>query len=467
MTLADWEGRLTFWVSSAAPEDPPVKVDLTRFVRDELQAISIASGRQDNNQPSQPGQASLLLDNRELLDDPVAPNAGRFTYGNSTSPFASWWAPGRLCGMSERIGSFDIDLFTGFLQVPVENTTTDGLEMSVPISMVDDLGRLQSGDTFRSTLAAHIVGSSRNDCLQRYWPLNDTAEPFSDVMVAAPIRIVRPDPLMAIVATYAGGPPLPGDDITTLGLTFNTSYFATPVVEATTFPGSVPLAAGEVATAVGWLRPDSLIGEALGLIQTNDVITSPTQTPLSINIVDALGAHWGAIFDSGTVEAPLGTHSSYGRWSIVAVRFGFSPNVLELWVDDKSYTTTFPGTYTFSNVYGPFVAAYGSLAHLQWYQGDPADFTFTDFTLQRQVGLAGLGGQSTGDRVRSIAQYAGIASSRLSRVDDGAAVMSIARLAGKTPLEAMQEAETTEQGLLSVDGSGNLVFADRLRRYNI
>jgi len=45
--------------------------------------------------------------------------------------------------------------------------------------------------------------------------------------------------------------------------------------------------------------------------------------------------------------------------------------------------------------------------------------------------------------------------------------MQAATLAGDTPLTAMRDAERTEQGLLYVDGSGNLIFKDRRTLYNI
>ena len=52
-------------------------------------------------------------------------------------------------------------------------------------------------------------------------------------------------------------------------------------------------------------------------------------------------------------------------------------------------------------------------------------------------------------------------------VDTGSSVMAPATLAGRTPLDAMREAETIEQGLLFVNGSGNLIFKDRRTLDNI
>lgn len=471
--IQDWVGRNTLLVSRSDPDAEPDWVDITRFIVD-AGSTTVTAGKNGVVGVAEPGQLVVVLDDKKRVDETEAPDAGRFTFGNSLSPYADWWAPGRLCRWEERIAGVTTTVLTGYLRQPTEDVDltdadADAYDMTVTITVTDLLARLADADPFVSTVAAHIIGSSRNGSLQRYWALNDSTEPFSDAFAAAPmsLALARLDPLQRTVATYQGGPSLPGDDIATFRMSYDTTYFTSPVIDPGSFETSLPLAAGDVATVVAWISPDTLPGQGLGLVTTNDSLASPTQLPLALALVDAVGAHWGATFDSGTVEAPDGVHSGIFRWSLVAVRFGYSPNVLELWVDDKTYTTTFAGTYTFANIYGPFIGAYGSMAHLQLYMGPPADFTFADFTLQRQVGLGGLDRQTTGERVRSILKYAGVAETRLSNVDRGAAVMSAAQLAGKTPRVALADAETTEQGLLYIDGRGDPVFLGRDRRYNL
>ena len=111
-------------------------------------------------------------------------------------------------------------------------------------------------------------------------------------------------------------------------------------------------------------------------------------------------------------------------------------------------------------------AAQGNFAYMQVYVGTA--FNRAAHLAQYQMGLTGLEAQTTGARVDTILQYAGVpGSDYLATTDTGTSIMQRATLLGKDPLTALREAETTEQGLLYVDGSGQTHFADRRTLYGI
>ena len=107
----------------------------------------------------------------------------------------------------------------------------------------------------------------------------------------------------------------------------------------------------------------------------------------------------------------------------------------------------------------------GTISHVQIYVG-PGAYTRSMHLAQAAAGYTGLYGQTTGQRIVTLAQYAGIPAAELSNVDPGIAPMQKATLTGQSPLAEMRVAETTEQGRLRTNGQGLLVFDSRLRRYN-
>jgi hypothetical protein len=461
-----WEGRFTLEVSSADPDAPPVWVDFTSRVLDNEQPMDLRTGRQNDLDQSEPSRLELLLDN---ADDALS-------YGNTTSPYFSWWGPGRKCRLRETIAGVVMDRFTGYLQVPQEVIRTATLEQRVAVTAVDRLGRLQAGQPFISTLSAHILGSARPGTLTGYWPLlDDSRQSFTNVV--DPIR-----PAYISIATSSTpsttppavlpmtGPTLPGDDRETLrlvpGLAGSASSGAAPAVFMPSAVGT--LVSGQVVTIAFWFNLDLTYDDLIGIlsIHTDDGPVSldrrQTASGGDLRLTKPVGTLTGAV-NSGVAVGSF-------RWYAVAVRFGFTPNLLELWVDDQVYTATLGGAFGGpSNVdaqLGPLIL--GSVTQLQMYIGSTSAYTYADFLAARQVGLAGLERQTTGDRIRTIARYAGVPNNEIvDTIDVGQSVMQVAALADEDPLSAMRAAERTEQGLLYVDGSGNLVFLDRRSLYNI
>ena len=175
-------------------------------------------------------------------------------------------------------------------------------------------------------------------------------------------------------------------------------------------------------------------------------------------------------FGSGMTGSCEGPIAASDRWTIIGIRWGDTPLVQELWVDDQQIVGT-PGgsvsgtTSEISHLYMPAGRFDGSIAHVQIYIGDEDAYTFDDFTAQRRVGLDGFDRQSTGDRINTVLDFAGWPAGRRD-IDPGEAVMQPLQLAGKRPLEPLEEATETEQGRLFAR-AGRVVFHDRRRVHDV
>jgi hypothetical protein len=459
-----WEGRGVFEVSSADPDSAsPVWVDFTSRIRDVVQAPTLATGRQNDLEQSEPSVFAATLDN---VDDAL-------TYGNTSSPYP-WWGPGRKCRYRDVIAGTNMPLFTGYLQVPTELQATSGLEQRVQITAVDRLGRLGGGEPFVSTLAEHIKYNA-GTTVRGYWPYLETGPPvFREIQQRLPEG--RPSKLGGTLATpvaaasvgFGTAPSLFADDATAAlfsgGLDASNSAIDAYGVQYLLAASNIVVHAGETVTMVLWIRPENdpppIPDKICGLFLTqHNLQISRATTGVTLSCFGS--------FLTGSITMPA---LSSDQWMPLAIRFGYTPSVFEVWLQGQQIVGTLSGSAPVIELITGIIAPYtfaSSVAHVQLYSGDPSGYTFANFQAQYQMGLLGLERQTTGDRIRTIAQYAGIPVSELTQIDSGQSVMQRAQLAGQTPLDAMRDAERTEQGLLYVDGSGNLVFKDRRTLYNI
>lgn len=467
-----WENRFTFEVSSADPDATPVWVDLTPRILDELQPIEWANGRQNNLDQSEPGNLSVLLNNSD----------GALTFGNTASPYYSWWGPGRKCRLRERIGQSTIDQFTGYLQVPEELLLTEDIEARVSVTATDRLARLRGSRNFVSNLTEYIRYSG-GTALRQYWPcLEQSGIVFRNLLAATGVPVIKFAaasanlivPTAGVTALIPGGSePVLADDASPVLLTAATGILsgleriaATNDYRVDTTGPDITVAAGQIITMVGWYRPD--------LPQDRDFVSfvsfGDTGGGVNVKTVDSTGTlnltGYGTL--TTTIVGPILPEES---WVPIAIRYGWDTAVVELWVGSTRYPGVLAGVPAGPEVVISekiIVGFYaGAFAHIQFYVGAAADWDFNDYLDQYEFARFALERQTTGERIRTVAQFAGVPTAELSLIDTGTSTMQVASLAGKDPLTAMREAETTEQGLLSVDGSGNLRFYDRRRLYNI
>lgn len=419
-----------------------------------------------------PGSMSLALHNPGF----------KYTPGNTLSAFAL--STGLGIRFFERIAGNPIYHFTGFVEFPeIDSVNLSMLQdQTIQVSAVDQLSLWERSETFVSTLGAHIMGAAP-ESLVGYWPLNDLRDPFAPAVGSTPATVYTPGATLPPgdqapeVNFQSGGSP-PGDDANCVEIVYGyngTTDVAAPSAYANLLVGAgnglgVALTAGQVLTLVYWLNMTTTTNVTADGATVNVTTNNGGNIFGLTRTADALGTHWKARYFNGSfynVEAANGAANGTLRWYAVAIRWGFTPNVIELWVDDVQYTGTFVEAVTTTYVPAVQVGTYGSVAHAQLYMGDPNDFTFADFTAQRAVGLTGFERQTTGDRIRTLARYAGKTDADLVEVDTGQSIMSAARLAGLTVAGAMYEARDTEQGDLYIDGTGLTTFADRRTLLNI
>jgi hypothetical protein len=158
----------------------------------------------------------------------------------------------------------------------------------------------------------------------------------------------------------------------------------------------------------------------------------------------------------------------------MAIRLSEPGGLVEVWVNaDAPQTFTLggsPSTATFtastaSIVVGQFAPA--SFAHLQFYLGPTATtYTRAQHLAQYQMAQTCLEYQTTGQRVNSILDYAGVPPG-MRVVDTGQSFMSKALLSGQTAGQALQTAIDTERARAFMSGDGHYVFQDRQHTLNV
>lgn len=428
----------------------------------------------------------------EVAGDPgsltlVLHNVGfKYTPANALSAFAL--STGMGIRFFDLIGGNRVYTFTGFIEFPEVASVNVSMnqDQTIQVSAVDQLSLWERSQTFVSTLGAHIMGSTRNGALRGYWPMKDETLPVAPAVGVVAGEVIDPNrqgvanSQAPAVNVQSGGTP-PGDDgaesvqiVYGFSGSTNTNgpYFDMRYPLSVTVDDRIPLAAGQVATLVVWVNMTSTTNVTLDLTGLYlDTLPSGGGWLYSLfRSADAVGSHWHGSYYNGsfwTVDSTNGSSNATERWYALGIRWGHTPNVIELWVDDARYTGTFTEAVTSAKVAAVSPSIYGSIAHVQLHVGAPADFDFTDFTAQRAVGLTGLERQTTGDRIDTLARYAGKTDALLTQVDPGQSIMATARLAGLTVAQAMYEARDTEQGDLYIDGTGLTTFADRRTLLNI
>ncbi len=414
------------------------------------------------------GGFSIELDNSDQA----------LTPGNTLSDFYPNVVTGKAARIRETIGYSTFEHAFGYVDFPeidawTESSASSPRAQSITIPAVDTLAQQAShGDVFESALSEYILYNGGND-LVGYWPLTDESAPFLGV---GPVL----DPIVvSLQVTGTGGTheePQPQTGAAPVG-----SEGSGIRCDLSTRNGGAGYA---------WVRLDLPTALALATIPvgTTDSVTiaawyslgtSPTLSQDIVNFsVDNVGAvyvHrdvttgvWSlevAGIMTGTVS--LGAVGS-DQLLPIAVRISPAAATAELWVGGQRATVNLAGApagaMAISSNAWAFQVAY-EISHWQIYVGSTWDRTA--FLAQVEDAHAPLDGQWTGDRIRTIARYAGIAESELGRIDRGTSRMQPATLAGRTAAELWAEAVETEQGLMFGDGQGQLVFRDRRSIYNV
>lgn len=422
---------------------------------------------------------------------PVQNHDQAFTPGNTLSPHAPNITPGSRIRVRETIGDRVFERGTGYVQYPeiaawTESNQDAPRDQLITIPVVDRAAWIAQGRTLVSTLAEHVIYHG-GTALRAYWPMGETEGPDVNPAIGGPWTISQaqryntlafaPDAGQAAVS-YGGTGVAPADELGAVTFEPSTAQAPTPdyvtsLILTGTRPAPLTLAAGQVLTVVCWTRPGELVPGALVF------------TLIELAVYDGFGNYTGFVGINIDADGNLvGYGNKLGSWSgtvtgppaptghsmPIAVRVGFSPAVLELWVRGEVY----PGVLTVGsalplslNVFNVAERYPGAVNHAQVYLGDAADWSNQDFVAQHEMGLYGMERQTTGERIRTMLTYAGVDPSELGRIDDGASLMQAARLAGRNPMDLIADAVATEQGEFWIDGGNRPVFADRIRLYNV
>lgn len=412
----------------------------------------------------------------------------RFTPGNIYSPYAPNIVPGSEIRVRETIGDIVFPRGYGFVQYPeitawTESNGDSPRDQQVTIPVVDRAAWIAQGRNLISTLGEHIIANG-GPALVAYWPLSETEGPDVNPAVGGPWTLTQTTRNLGGGNASSDDPPAiiygsttvaPADDLA--AVEFVPSYAADPFTEYDSSyllvgdrPTPVTLDENQVLTLVAWIRTTQEIPASSANIPI--MLKNSANGDIAAQIHSSGGGTYDgfAANDSNWVGTATGPPVPVDQPIPVAVRVGFDPDTIECWVRGEVYTDTLI-------VVSPTAAEYdriqlgltfpGTIAHLQLYIGDPDDWTNDDFVAQYQMGLHGLERQTTGERIRTVLEYAGVDPAELGRIDDGVSRMQVARMAGRNPMDLVAEAVETEQGEFWVAGDNRPVFADRVRLYNV
>lgn len=443
-----------------------VATDITAYVSFAAGGLNANRGRQTELAQMDPSRMSFTLINQD----------GRFTPGNPSSPYYPHWRQGARIVWLETVGARTFSHFDGYLEIPevqLNYETADGRNDRVlRAAAVDSLTRADRYRPFVSTLSAYVAANG-GTALKAYWPLADA----SGSLVAAErsgnsvgplvreLQYLLPQPDDGSVTLWDPGSQAGprGDDA---------SYLRLSPLLAGANPAVVPRMANRNITNVD-CAANAMVGLSLWVYATGSggqlVVLRDNFVANTLQIGYSASA-WSltAANAAGSTVLTIST-VKLNAWSYVSARLNNLTGAVDFWVDDLTTSGTTGGASS-GNMVSVVVdgrAASVAVGQLQIYNGALADYTNTTHVAQFDAGFSGLERQLTGDRIRTVAAYAGFPTSALDHVDNGTTAMGIAALAGKTPRQAWQEAADAERGRLFSAGDGSIVFHDRHRIYDI
>lgn len=455
-----WGTTVLFEVSRALPTADPDWFDLSDRLLAAGYPLDIAEGRQTELAGVEPANFVAQLQNR---DDALTP-------GNPTSPYP-WWKQSLRCRLREIVAGQAIELFDGYLEV-TENTVrkqnpADGeSDVVLTVTGVDLLGRLQNSRKFITTTAAHVLAPV-TPSPWAYYLLNEAAGSKEVADQSGNRRAGLSPPTTGLVFAYAAADGPPADEIQVASWR-ERSTAPDGIAYDLRAPLQLTLDTTTAVTVVAWVNTIS-DADPSGVIEWVD---TSTNSSLYLTYRPAERTFWAGMvgdtwdYQNQSYPAMVGS----GQVRMVRARLQLSQQpVVE--VDDRGEVaagTPFGVQPTSLNLdqlrIGGGLGDLG-ISHVQIYVSTSSDFTAEDQAEQHLVGRFGLERQSTGQRVNTILDYAGVPSHQRD-IDPGVSVMRKAQLAGKSPADALGEAVVTEQGRLFTY-AGRMVFHDRSRIYNV
>jgi len=433
---------------TTTPDDPsPVYVDVTQWVR-ALSGISITRGRPDEHGEVQPSKCSLTLINSD----------GRFTPGNTSSPYYPNVKKGRKIRVSETHNSVTYRRFTGYVdEWPVTWADASATLADAPISASSRLARLGRGTELRSIVEEEYL----LDDPRAYYTLGEP-----EGSVAAGNGSLSPHPAMTFVGSGAnpvfGTATGPGTDDLTAASFSGGKYlevvFDQPVVTPadTTYTWEFFFSSSSTTQTLGRLYATS--GDTAQAFITAagklNILSNSNDGPIYYDLISAATVSDGA------------THHALVRATISGGTLNSTLYLDGAQVDTDTYAS-FPGFTDMDRLAagGDGTAMTGVMAHVAVTAGT-TQLATDRIEAHSDSGLNGFSGEGSGARIVRLAGYAGVSVGDTNAETGLSTSITNQVTNDKTALALMSEVVGTEGGLLFDAGHGTLTFHARSHRYN-
>lgn len=451
---------------STGPDDPsPNWVDITKYVR-AIDGLQVDHGRHDEFEPVSEDTLQLALINSD----------GRFTPGNTLSPYYPNVKKGRLCRVSVKDNGVTYQRFTGY----VNEWPVTWVDASATVADIRS-SRFASSRVARLTHIAVMRSVVENEILfdgpEAYYPLG---EPEESVAAGNVSTVVQPQ--MQTTAVGAGS---------SLNIAFGTgtgpgtdSLTAPIFVRASPTSGAYLYAESSVSFSPAMTNGTRILecfflantAQEMGLCAVDGGVNRWYNDTLALGI-NASGKLTARLINGATIKYTITSSATVtdGQTHHGAIR-EFADNTgvtVDLVLDGVSVGSTFLSGATGDDSFGiigggngVFASCFaGTLSHvaITW---SPNNIPISRINQHYLAGHTGFAGEGSGARLTRLATYAGVPSASTD-FDTGVSLnLDKQDTTGKTPLELMQDVEETEGGILFDDTNGILTFHDRSHRYN-
>jgi len=448
------------------------------------QDVLVTSGRQTEHQDTEPSRLSLSLKNSD----------GELTPRNPLSVYPGW-GPDVLVRLSDLITGTALPLFQGYTEVSEVTIDLDGVDQPAQVSAVDLLGKLGSARSFVSNLGEHVIDAGRNRGLVAYWPCDDSSLPLRSAISSEVLEERITESSFDIGSEqvarveFGSGTARPVDDISPIKIVTALDTAGTATARSVLLRAVGPqgyqegtqtlwrVLPGQVMTAVMWIDIDLSRGESVRWYSGSFSEGPGGDVRLLFGDYDVstgtfgVGVPLGDLTGSVSTDAVATIYAQRDSAAFpIALRFGFDPAVLELWIDRERYVGSLAGTAGYDelilldgHVGFAGLGFDGTLAHCQLYIGGPNDYTFDHFLAQKAYGA--LDRQTAAQRVETIVRYATGTTADVDVPAAAATPLRQARLAGSSPADQLRTAARTEQGILTTKATGEITLVPRGQRY--
>jgi hypothetical protein len=460
-------------------DDPaPVWTDVTDRIHYGAggQPVNVVIGRQDDQAVIKPTELGFALQNGD----------NRFTPRNPDSDLYGKWEHGKRANIQETVDGAVFDLGTGFVSMPDMKVVDPRSAQAVTVTAMDWMGKLEGAPAFEGTLT-EFIRADQDTGLVEWFPLADPTLPMMSALTTAQLPLaVRTvgafpaapgvDPHDLVAPARFAGPP--GDEDAQYP-----EWFQSMSEDGTTFlgdarlvgPVDVTVSSGEVLAISFWayLRNHDLDP---GISPPNSSAIELRSADLASQILiggDGGTLHWEAtvVAGGGSVAADAGRQLETDVWRLITVRVALPSGAVDLWIgSDLAATATIaspPSSMTFAELRVASFVWVGSLAQVQ-IRVAPAVSAFTraDHIAQHRHGYRGLQRQTVGERIVTLARYAGVPDTEVDVPASASTPMQVAKLAGVNPAQALRAAADTGQDTLITSGDGKITVIPRAQRYN-